>query len=222
MKASQIIKSVNDSGAKYIRLIDTQGNVMIPSNTPKVTLEDRAKQIEKVLNSDIYPDGTYYLEIIQNIKSPGTRVPMYKGEPKVNDPVPVISDAKPNDLNEKFKFLEDKINSLCELLENDEDETEETELQDSAPNVFETILPVIIPIADKYFQLQERKITLEENKLKAFPTESSNDNYSNIYSYLQSLQSETEVQAVLNSLKITSPDIYNKIISSYVNYKNEP
>lgn len=212
MKASQIIKSVNDSGAKYIRLIDTQGNVMIPSNTPKVTLEDRAKQIEKVLNSDIYPDGTYYLEIIQNVKSPGTRVPMYKGEPKKSDTVPVISDSKPNDFNEKIKFLEDKINSLCDLLENEEDEDEQG-LQDSAPNVFETILPVIIPIADKYFSLQERRLTLEENKL----SQPDNDNYSTIYSYLQNLQSETEVQTVLNLLKITNPEIYNKIVNSYIN-----
>lgn len=215
MKAAQIIKSVNDSGAKYIRLIDTQGNVMIPSNTPKVTLEDRAKQIEKVLSSDIYPDGTYYLEIIQNIKSPGTRVPMYKGEPKVSDPVPVISDAKPNDFNNKIQFLEDKINSLCELLESDTDDEEV--MQDHAPNIFETILPVIIPIADKYFNLQERKITLEENKAKQLPVINNDENFSTIYSYLQSLQSEVEVQAVLNSLKITNPDIYNKIVNSYVN-----
>lgn len=122
MKKRELLKMIEETGSKYIRLSNEEGEIVVPQNSPKYNIEARCESIEKVLKPDsIYPDGLYYIELRPSSAGHPVKFKFYKGtekslsEPEKKSTAPVVLHSD----NARFDAIEKRLETLCDLLEND-------------------------------------------------------------------------------------------------------
>lgn len=182
MKANEIINLCKKEGIKYIALKNSDDTVLIARNTPKMDISIRAKEIEQILKSELIPDGNYYLCLYRSPKSEPFKIVVKKGA-ELADGVPVVSvtsyenvialNKTISDLQNKINFLEKENESLLNDFRSfDDNEAIEVDpvpgLAERSAGWLSEMAIILAPLADKYFSLQERKISLseEENKIR--------------------------------------------------------
>lgn len=69
-------------------------------------------------------------------------------------------------LKQRVKDLEIQVNELESEIDDQPELSEEKPMADKVTNWLQTIMPTLAPLADSYFQTQNRKLALEEEKLQ--------------------------------------------------------
>lgn len=221
MKRKEILKMAEDTGSKYVRLCNDEGDVIVPQNNPKFNIESRAETIEKVLKSDsIYPDGTYTLEFRPSSSGHPVKFKVKKGEETTlsEQPEKIGQDEKFIALSEKLERMERLIAEMEQ-----EPEPEPEQLAQNSPD-YTPLLAALVPLADSILN----RILPPQSQLSEKPRQ---DNKSQIAHFISSIIGELLVkvndydlaQAYIESLRTIDPEIHSMvllIINSY-SQKNE-
>lgn len=235
-----------DQGYQTAALDNTNGERLLSFNTVKTKdVNQQLAAIEKRLKAEIFPDGFYnVLFALSPHKQKNADVYIIrKGKAEkesLNEPAPpptvIIEKKEPNvlsweqalilhkelaDLRAENQSLKEKIEDLETQLD---EEPEQTSLSDS--NSFGSLLkehaPTLMAIADKFFSLEERKISVEEKKLdlrnanpftKQQPKQiviGSKEHLALIEMHYKN-GNEEKMNNELNKLKDVNEDLYNSV-----------
>jgi len=186
--------AVKEQGYKIAALDNNKGERVQNFNALKHTpIIKQLDLIQKRLNSDLFDDGIYYVIMAQSVRGIKTadRYPIVKGkftpdmlEDKNPAPIYVHSPSQDvlsweaalsyqkqiSDLQSQVKALQLENNYLqiqIEDLENEE--TDGLSAPATGGNDFLSFLkdsvPNLLPVVDRYFNIEEQKINLESQKL---------------------------------------------------------
>ena len=189
---TEIKAAVKQQGYKTAALENNKGERIQQFNSTRTsTIAKQLELIHKRLQSDVFEDGIYYIlcaSSIQNQKRPD-KYPIIKGkfnQSMLNDngnthqPVIIQSPSQDvlsweaalsyqkqiSDLTNKVNQLQLELNNAQILLE--EFENEETNLGDapdtSIVGYLKEVLPSILPMADRYFDLEEKKLNVQSQQ----------------------------------------------------------
>lgn len=192
------IKDVEQRIENYrlVKMVDFNENEVYPFNQPTLSAKDQLKRIIKRFNSDMIPDGYYFIYCCINTrrsKNPDKFL-IKKGNPQQPENKTVTIN-KPNELSKneiisvtaaldyitqianlkneitrlelENKTLKEECAELSAELEELQDNDGLNDNQTTGNSVTEYLketAPTLIALADRYFNLQEKKIQLEANK----------------------------------------------------------
>jgi hypothetical protein len=194
----QLKKISTEQGYKLAALENPQGEKVVSFNQIKTPIDKAFKTIETRLNSELNPDGVYFILLAHSITKSRTpdRYPLVKGkvspetlvevEKKQIPLSPTIVYEKPevltwdkameymqkiSTLETENRFLKMENASLLAELEDAENEalSEANAPVNSTQNWIEQIATILPSLADKYFELEEKKLTVEALKIGAKP-----------------------------------------------------
>jgi len=225
MKKRELLKMAEDTGSKYIRLVNEDGDVVCPQNNPKHSLEARCETIEKILDEkSIYPNGTYTIELRPSSAGHPVKFKAYKGknlsDEKKSTAKDTPFDAKQFEYNTRIAFLEQKLCDLEDLLSQEPDPEP---INDTIPqsNPVNEIILGLIPLADTALKawMDTRTRPLQDKPIVPIPKKQ-------IAGFIASLLGEVmasglsldTAQAYIDSLKGIDQEIYFEtvaIINSY-------
>jgi hypothetical protein len=225
--AKQILAVVKDTGAKLIKLQGIDGNIVVTGNTNKISLEQRAKEMEKLLQSSYMPDGCYHLQIFQNTKSIPTNIPVWKGNPaNANGNTERVTIAMSENTKNEISALNEKIEKLQQLITannlSDGHEEEEEEEEEEPENKFSWLkdcFTAILPAIDKHYELSERKIQLAEKTIAN--NQSEPDMLELTISMLQKIDDQDKAQQALTDLQKSNLTLYNRVLNWYKQNQNK-
>lgn len=172
-------------------LENSQGEKIQSNNNPSKKLDAHFTTITNRLKSDLFPDGIYYVCLATSInksKNPD-KYPIAKGKLKPehleeNKPTVTLIEKQENVLTyaaaleyqQKISNLTAEVTQLKfenNLLQSELDELRddmENGLSDAEPSGAKTFmdetLPSMIPMIDKYFEHEDKKLRLKELELK--------------------------------------------------------
>jgi hypothetical protein len=236
----QIDKIIADNQYKYLELTSRTKKYGGYNATPK-DLKAKIAQVKKFLQN--LPDDLYIINF--KISPRGDTFPYeyIKGKPILNEsptPSPQIIPIYQNNL-EKFQTLEEwkkqerLINDLQKELEllkfKDQLKSTLSENQEAPKNNLigfaETILPNVMPVLDKFFELRERELNIKEQQLKRAPApkivktkqhiqvpEPGQPGYTEYLQMFEAL-SDSEAERELNYLKNKQHAAYADLIKRY-------
>lgn len=178
---------LNKQPFTFIRLVDSSGNVIAAWNTKVIALKNKIVEMENKLKGIMQPDGIYFVEYKNAAQGPINSFQVHKGNLKpeiIEKKIAEIQEQKENSkmttdeiINlrvecEKLKLENENLKS--EILALTTESEEQDGLQEDAPDMFTTMLEKFgLPLLDKYFQLEEKKIALmQEQKPKEETAES--------------------------------------------------
>ena len=181
IKPQDIEKTIRDFQYKYIELMAADGRKLAHYNPTPAKLGAKVKDIKDLLSKQ--PDGLYYINFKISPKGDIFQFMYNKGNVSMNEasqaPV-IINQAAPANL-EKFQTLQEwkrqeqeiselkqKI-ALLEMQQNlsasDSDSESEAEPEKSGLVGFaENVMPMFMPIIDKYLSLKEKEINISAQK----------------------------------------------------------
>lgn len=191
----QLQKISREQGYKLASLEDANGRKLQPFNQSKVTLSKQLETIQQRLNNQLLSDGVYFVCMASNIhrcKDPD-RYPIAKGKLTGSELIRLEESPKPekvvirekdkdvltyesalrmqqeiSDLKSDKRILEAENRELRSQIEITKRELSES-LKEQEPSAVNTFLkegiPSVIPILDRYFDHEDRKLALEEKKL---------------------------------------------------------
>jgi len=178
-------------GYKLAALENSKGERVQPFNKITVSLTKQFDTITNRLKSDLFDDGLYYVLLSQSISKSknADRYPIVKGKLTADDlkehtnPVNIIH-TKPaqevltyeaalnyqqtiSDLKNEISLLKLERTNLMEQLQEALDENELSEdNKGTGENMMQTFLkeamPSVMPVLDRYFDLEEKKLNLLE------------------------------------------------------------
>ena len=229
----------------YARLIDSNNAVIVPFNMGRGIVPNGAT-VSKHINIlkerfNQYPDGIYFAEFKVSPGGNKFRYQINKGNnfaaatPMIiNTPVPL----------EKFQTLDEwkrqemEINRLkneLELLKMQNSLTlkENVKNEDTTLDKFkgfaESILPIFVPLAENYFKLKERELTLKENnfvnkktqsikkvlkKYRPLPDVNNINELNKYFNYFESLN-DKQAEQELNEVELINIELFNLLNSKY-------
>ena len=178
IKPQDIEKTIRDFQYKYIELMAADGRKLAHYNPTPSKLPAKVKDIKELLNKQ--PDGLYYVNFKISPKGDIFQFMYNKGNVNLNEAAPapvIINHSAPANL-EKFQTLqewkrqEQEISELKQkiaMLEMEKnlsnaDESESEPEPSGLQGFAENILPMFMPIVDKYLSLKEREIKVTEAK----------------------------------------------------------
>lgn len=180
---------------RLIKMVDFNENEVFPFNQPTLSAKDQFKRITKRFNSDMIPDGYYFIYCCistRRSKNPDKFL-IKKGNPQ-QPTDKTVTIQRPNELSKneiisvtaaldyitQIATLKNEITRLelenkqlkeeCAELSSELEELQDGEglSEDKSANTVTEYLketaPTLIALADRYFNLQEKKIQLEANK----------------------------------------------------------
>ena len=143
-------------------------------------------------------------------------------------------------LKQRVKDLEIRVNELESEIDDQPELSEEKPMADKVTNWLQTIMPTLAPLADSYFQTQNRKLALEEQKLqnlrnlnfepisnsrkkKTIKKQTHMNNYPNIHNdeelndYFDMLEklSDDDFEKVCGILSIEHPELYEIVTDTF-------
>lgn len=236
----QIDKIISDNQYKYLELTSRTKKYGGYNATPK-DLKAKIAQVKKFLQN--LPDDLYIINF--KISPRGDTFPYeyIKGKPILSEaqtPGTQIIPIYQNNL-EKFQTLEEwkkqerLINDLQKELEllkfKDQLKSTLSENQEAPKNNLigfaETILPNVMPVLDKFFELRERELNIKEQQLKRAPApkivkqkqhiqvpEPGQPGYTEYLQMFEAL-SDSEAERELNYLKNKQHAAYADLIKRY-------
>lgn len=247
IKPSEIERIIKDFQYKYIELQGSDGRKLAHYNPTPSKLNAKVKDIKELLNKQ--PDGLYYLNFKISPKGDVFQYIYNKGNVILQEAAPVMNVMQsPIQTLEKFQTLqewkrqEQEISDLKQkiaMLEMEKSMTPLAEPEQPEKNAIlgfaETVLPMFLPIVDKYMSMKDRELSIKEQSLKkpvikqvikkqpaAFRpvpslTDSNMQAYLNYFNTLNDLQAEQE----LNYLQNNNPDVYEFINREYYDQTDE-
>lgn len=191
---AEIKKIASEQGYKLCALEDSNGKRLQPYNTYKVDVKKQLDIITTRLKSELFADGIYYCCLSQTInksKNPD-KYPIAKGVVKLNESqqniqTPVyIQNPVENvlswesalkfqseiaELKSRVRELELENNMLSAQLEEAENEIPLSDegKENSTLTFLKETLPSVVPMLDRYFDLEEKKLNLIGLKNKVEP-----------------------------------------------------
>lgn len=189
IKPGDLEKVAQKNGYKFVALLNSTGQIIVPSNSPKVKLPVKAEQIRKRYSS--LPDGVYLVRFQEYYgkKWPAYDFVLQKGDvvtPEVvndNKPVQVTLMQAPqenarsfeaalNDKEELARLRAEKESLALRLKSYEEEEDEEEEdgeegLQEANPwaGFLKEIVPQFMPVIDRAMDQRDRQLNLKEKEL---------------------------------------------------------
>jgi len=190
---AQLKKMIPEQGYKFASLENSQGERIQLNNTVKTKINAQLDLLQKRLNSELYPDGYYFVCMAQTIaraKNPD-KYAVVKGKPSKEDlsenkkdlpaikqPVEVLTyDAALkmqqtiSDQKAEISMLKLEIEMLQQEIADLESANKETDLDEGeekksgVKTFIEEAMPSITGIMDKYFATEERKLDIKEKEL---------------------------------------------------------
>ena len=186
-------------GYKLAALENSKGERVQPFNKITVSLTKQFDTITNRLKSDLFDDGLYYVLLSQSISKSknADRYPIVKGKLTADDlkehtnPVNIIHTTPAqevltyeaalnyqqtiSDLKNEISLLKLERTNLMEQLQEALDENELSENTQPSENMMQTFLkeamPSVMPVLDRYFDLEEKKLNLLELKANKKPTQ---------------------------------------------------
>jgi hypothetical protein len=251
----QLEQTCKNVGCKYVQMDDLQGKKIVGVPAGAISLKQKFNEIETYLKNNSkepfflitftkskkgknYKEYKYYLSNAQASSTPMSAAPVY------NYNVPFDADriTKQNlqdgnaiaQLSADLKFTQfqlDECKSKLAEYENAADESAET-LADEKPNALmgfaKDVLPQFMPLAEKYFELAEKKLALQamalQNKVSApqskrhpFRPLPTLNEVEKLNSYLDWLEKCNDVLYAkeLAYVQINRPEIYDTITTAF-------
>lgn len=242
----QLKKLAKEQGYKLAALENNQSERLQSFNNLKTTLDKHLNVITSRLNSELYPDGLYYVLLAQSInktKAPD-RYPVVKGvlKPEHLEEKPTVTiiekpaenvltwssalemQAKISELTGRVKQLEFENNLLQSELDAIE-EAEETEGLSEAKSgtqmFLSETLPSLMPILDRYFQNEDKKLDLERLKLQQKtkskiqpqrkPIQVGSQEHLNIIEHYYNTKQDDKLSRELDRLEQANPELYKQV-----------
>lgn len=178
-----------EQGYKLAALEDSQGKRIQPFNKPTIKIEKQFSTIQNRLKNNLFPEGVYYVLLAHNInraKEPD-RYTIAKGRVKNEAQIqtPNLSERKESApavltydsalkmqkeiaelQSEKRTLMNEKASLEARIRVLEEELSQPLEEQTSGIKTFiEEGMPSVMPIIDRYFDVQEKKLALEEKRL---------------------------------------------------------
>jgi hypothetical protein len=215
----QLKTLATQQGYKLAALENSKSERVQPFNKINIALNKQLDTITNRLTSDLFEDGLYYVLLSQSISKSknADRYPIVKGKLSPDDlkdattPVNIIHTTPAqevltyeaalayqqtiSDLKNEINLLKLERTSLQEQLQEALDENELSEPTAPSENMMQTFLketmPSVMPVLDRYFDLEEKKLNLLELKAGKKPMQRSNN--------VQRPQPEKRIQIVTGS-----------------------
>jgi len=190
---NEILTAHKIAGINFVWLVDNENEIIIPRNQRKEGYQDKIKEIKKRL--PFLSPGTYFLNGLtsQNTKKvKPLQFTLTIGQTGISETAPVrvtqtetvnvlsysealkraeeisVLKIENENLKKQIKELEEANDELAEELEEIKGKQKETEtptLLSQGKDFLNQILPIVSPLADEYFRLQNRKLDiLSQNK----------------------------------------------------------
>lgn len=226
MKKRELLKMIEETGSKYIRLSNEEGEIVVPQNSPKYNIEARCESIEKVLKPDsIYPDGLYYIELRPSSAGHPVKFKFYKGtdknlsEPEKKSTIPAIQHYDTS----RIDAIEKRLETLCDLLENDPEPETMQDMPVSNPGTgINDVILGFMPLADTLIKAFTEKRNQQQPEVKQ-------DDKRPISNFVAALLGELYIakgdydliEAFLESLKQVDPDIHSMVYSILNSHASE-
>jgi hypothetical protein len=243
--ATDIDKIISDNQYKYLELISRSKKYGGYNATPK-DLKNKIAQVKKFLEN--LPEDIYFINFKISPRGDVFTYQFIKGNPPANlqeSATPAATVIYSNPL-EKFQTLDEwkrqekRISELekeLELYKFKEDikgSLNESNEQNTTKNAFlgfaETVLPSVMPVIDKFFTLQEKRLNIEEAKVKnaatipaapavkkisidSIPMPEA-EGYNSFLNYFNTLN-DSQADSLLNTLQVKRPEIYTDLISKF-------
>lgn len=190
LKLTEVVPFTQSSKLSFIRFKDETGELINSWNTQKGKTLPIAEDFVGKVTASIYPDGVYYMEIKDTINGKCKEVPILKGKVELKDVAPRSQSEKikaPEKLpvllaeSETVSYREYmevklalmqaqmEVESLNELIDELQEEAELAENENQTSEITTFFKEVGMPLLDKYFDLEERKVA----SLEAAPKSSS-------------------------------------------------
>jgi hypothetical protein len=237
IKPQEIDKIAKDYQYKYLELMSADGRKLAHYNNTPSKLNSKIKDIKDLLTKQ--PDGLYYLNFKISPKGDVFQFVYNKGNVNMSEgsaPVPVIiNQANPGTL-EKFQTLQEwkrqeqeiselkqKI-ALMEMQKNLTPELEEAEPENPIKGFAENVLPMFMPILDKYLSLKEKEIEITEKKsntpmfrkvAKFRPVPDLNDQNFGAYEAYFNKLSDQAASMEMNFLETNKKPVYDYLNRKY-------
>lgn len=262
----QFFDELIEKGYKSFSLADNDGNGILPMNQSTVSPLNKTKEIInrfKTLPDGLYvltcshtfarnyKKDSYILkkgnQNLSELKPIQINVPEQKNKSeKMAENLLSIDEAFKNIkenatltaenevLRTRVKDLEVKLSELEN--EFDEKEMSEGEEPNKVGHWLQTIMPTLSPLADEFFKMQNRKISLEEKKLNyrnpvqkplrksqqkkmQYPDINNEQELNSFFDYLEKL-SDSDFEKVLVYISTDNPDLHELIFTEF--YGDEP
>lgn len=243
IKPQEIDRLINDFQYKYINLQNSNKETLASYNATPQKLNAKVKSIKQLLNN--VPDGIYYVHFKIAAKGNEFQYIINKGNVILNEPPPINVISAPANL-EKFQTLqewkrqEQEISELKQklaLMEYEKNAPNLAEEKKEEKNVIlgfaETVLPMFLPIVDKYMTMKERELAIKEQSNKkpviqrVIKKQSyrpvpdlTNNNFANYETYFCNLPDE-KAEAELVYLENNKPEIYEYLNRKYYDQTDE-
>ena len=226
MKKRELLKMIEETGSKFIRLSNEEGEIVVPQNSPKYNIEARCESIEKVLKPDsIYPDGLYYIELRPSSAGHPVKFKYYKGtekslsEPEKKSTAPVV----PNSDNARFDAIEKRLEALCDLLENDPGPEPINDMPVSNPGTgINDVILGFMPLADTLIKAFTEKRQQQQPEVKQRDTKQIANFIASLLGELYIAKSDYDlIEAYLESLKQVDPVIHAEVYSILNSHASE-
>lgn len=249
---NEIAELIKNRGYMYARLLDANGASIVPFNMGRgivptgATVSKHVNMIKERYKQ--YPDGTYYAEFKVSPSGNKFRYQLNKGTGNLSAAAPMVISA-PVQL-EKFQTLDEwkrqemEINRLKNELVlmkmqatlTDKTETlKEPDKLDKLKGFAESIVPIFMPLAENYFKLKDREITLKERaiekkaeraqvlkkvikKYRPLPNVQNLPDLKNYLQYFENLN-DAQAESELNEIQQTAPELAEIINARYYEEK---
>lgn len=198
-----LLQLIREQQYKHVSLRSIDGQIMVPINPPRTSVEKRLNEIVKRVQ--VLPDGVYAIrcqsasgaqfydihyfgkgkydkDILNSPKSQSQQIIIQQPQVMSERPAAGLltyeqsfsmiqenSDLKARNmfLEQQNALLQERINLLeAKIDERDEDNLGENSTLGFIGSTLKEIVPSIIPVFDRHFDLQEKKIALAEKKLE--------------------------------------------------------
>lgn len=233
----EILSKVKEANARYIRLLTTDGKVIVALNNPKITIKQRVSQIVDALKTDMNPDGKYIVELKSSPGTDGYQWEVFKGK-NIESSKVISESALPRSSEtdkvrtfdaalKDTKALSDLEHEVARLREENDrlkkdvlaDEEEEEGLEDDPNDLpadsswLKSFVEVIPAIADRYFNVREREVKLQEEKTKTLsaPPVDPFKRAVDIYNSLCEKQDADGITSFMNALQGQHPHVFNQL-----------
>lgn len=235
-----------EQGYKLAALENSQGERLQSFNNLKTKIDTHLNTITSRLKSELYPDGVYYVCMAQSInktKAPD-KYPVVKGQLKPehlaeHKPVVTVIEKQENVLTwesalamqkqisdlqgqvTQLKFENNLLQSELDNLDDDDNSGLNEGNEVKAPNSFlsETI-PSMLPILDRYFDLEEKKLNLQQLKFQQKqrpasplrkPITVGSQEHLNIIEHYYNTKQEGKLDAELDKLEAANEELYKQV-----------
>ena len=230
MKKRDLLKLISDTNSKYIRLLNEDGEVVCPQNSPKYNIELRCETIEKILDAkSIYPNGTYTIELRPSSAGHPVKFKVQKGS-TLSEPEKKSTEIaiQPFD-NSRIDAIEKRLEALCDLLENDPEPEPINDMPAGATGTnLNDVLISYAPLADSILKSFTEGLKQQQQPAQQQQQQQPTDK-KQIANFVASLLGELYIaksdydliEAYLESLKQVDPVIYANVYSILNSHASE-